>query len=79
MTAEEIMNGLKEVLTLVRPSIDVTSVSPASRLIEDLGLDSLSMLLMSLGIENKFSIRFEGSPQLRTVQDVIDYVINASK
>ena len=71
---EEIMSGLKQVLSLVKPSIDVDAVRGESLLREDLGLDSLTMLLMSLGIENQFGIRFEGSPSLHTVQDVVDYV-----
>ena len=71
---EEIMSGLKQVLSLVKPSIDVDAVRGESLLREDLGLDSLTMLLMSLGIENQFGIRFEDSPSLQTVQDVVDYV-----
>lgn len=76
---EEIINKLKEVLQMVRPSVNTDSVTPDSLLLEDLGLDSLTMLLMSLGIENKFGIRFEGSPKLVKVQDVIDYVISKKK
>lgn len=71
---EEIMAGLKEVLKLVRPSLDTESVTADSLLLEDLGLDSLTMLLMSLGIENQFGIKFDGSPKLAKVQDVIDYI-----
>lgn len=74
----EIMDGLKEVLKMIRPNINLDSVTPESRLLEDLGLDSLTMLLMSLGIENKFNMRFDSNVQLKTVQDVVDCIIRAN-
>ena len=71
---DEILTGLKEVLKMVKPAMDTDCITPDTLLLEDLGLDSLTMLLMSLGIETKFQIRFDGSPTLVKVQDVIDYV-----
>ena len=70
----EILEGLKEVLKMIRPTADLDGVTPDSRLLEDLGLDSLTMLLLSLGIENKFNMRFDGNANLTTVADVIDNV-----
>lgn len=75
MTSEEIMDGLKEVIVTIRPNVDTTSITAESLLLEDIGLDSLTMLLMSLAIENKFGIRFDGPVQLKKVQDVIDCVL----
>ena len=77
MSQEIIMEGLKEVLKMIKPSADTDSVTPDSLLLEDIGLDSLSMLLMSLGVENKFNMRFDTNVQLRTVGDVIDCIIKA--
>ena len=57
MTREEIMSGLKEVMALVKPKLDLSTISEESDLITDLGVDSLSMLMLSLGIENKFGIQ----------------------
>ena len=73
----EIMEGLKEVLKMIRPTADLDGVTPDSRLLEDLGMDSLTMLLMSLGIENKFNMKFDDKVQLNTVRDVIDCVIKS--
>ena len=73
----EIMEGLKEVLKMVRPQIDTETVTMESRLLEDIGLDSLTMLLMSLGIESRFNMRFANDVQLRTVQDVVDQIIKS--
>ncbi len=75
MTREEIFNGLKEVLAVVKPNIDQTSITEQSNLWTDLGIDSLSILLISLAIENKFNFKFEGVPPFQTVAEVVDYVI----
>lgn len=69
------MDGLKEVILTIRPNVDTTAITAESLLLEDIGLDSLTMLLMSLAIENKFGIRFDGPVQLKKVQDVIDCVL----
>lgn len=73
----EFLEGLKDVLKMVRPNTDPNTVKMDSRLLEDLGLDSLSMLLVSLGIEKKYEMRFDKSVQLKTVQDVVDAVMKA--
>lgn len=78
MTKEEVFDGLKEILSNVRPKTDLSSVSYESRLINDLGIDSLSMLLISLAAENKFHMQFaSGTPPFETVGDVCDYILNA--
>ena len=58
MTRQEILDSLKEVLTLIRPSLDLSKVNEDSQLTSDLGLDSLTTLLLSLAIENKFNFKF---------------------
>ena len=50
MTKEEILAGLKEVITVVKPKLDIDTVSMDSQLTTDLGIDSLSMMLVSLAI-----------------------------
>jgi len=76
MTKEKVFEDLKEIITAVRPSVDVSTVSLESTLLGDLGIDSLSMLLLSLATENKFNIRFEGNNEpFNTVGDVCDYVV----
>lgn len=77
MTQEEVFAGLKEVLAVVKPSADLNAVTPGSLLLEEVGLDSLTMLLMSLGVENKFNIRLDDGVMPKTVQDVIDRVFAA--
>ena len=79
MDRQEIFEGLKESLHLVKPSLDLSKVSEATQLVSDIGLDSLTIMLLSLAIENKFNVKFEGALTFNTVGDVIDYVIGAMK
>ena len=74
MTRNEIMTGLKELMALVKPKIDLSGIGEDSNLITDLGLDSLSMLLLSLGIENKFNIQLPNQRPFLTVSEVIDCI-----
>ena len=77
MERQEILVGLKEILQLIKPSLDLSTVNENSQLISDIGLDSLTILLLSLAIENKFNIKFEGAVKFNTVGEVIDYIIKA--
>ena len=74
MTRTDIFNSLKDILWQIRPSIDLTQVEEDSQLVRDLGLDSLTVMLLSLAIENKYGFRFEGAPQFSTVAEVIDHI-----
>ena len=76
MTNEEILSGLVEVISTVKPKLDSAKISAESRLIEDLGIDSLSMMLMSLAIEQKFGFQFKTIEPFKTVGEVIDYIKN---
>ncbi len=77
MERQEILVGLKEILQLIKPSLDLSAVNENSQLISDIGLDSLTILLLSLAIENKFNIKFEDAVKFNTVGEVIDYIIKA--
>ena len=74
MERETIFKELKEILILIKPSMDLSSVTEDSQLVRDVGLDSLTILLLSLAVENKFGFKFEGTPKFETVVEVIDYV-----
>ena len=74
MEREHIFNELKVILKLIKPSADFSTINDDSQLVRDVGLDSLTILLLSLAIENKFGFKFEGNPKFTTVGEVIDYV-----
>ena len=74
MQKETIFVGLKEILTQIKPSSDFSGINEDSQLVRDVGLDSLTILLLSLAIENKFNFKFEGNPKFTTVGEVMSYI-----
>lgn len=45
-----------------------------STLVFDLGIDSLSILLLSIAIETKYGFKFDQVPPFNTVGDVVEYI-----
>lgn len=78
MTQEQVLDGLKEVLTVLRPNTDLSNVDNSTELVRELGIDSLTMMLLSLAVEEKFKMRFpDGGPMPVTVGDVCQNVLRA--
>lgn len=75
MTESDIFEGLKEILAVMKPHLDTSTATLESNLVRDLGIDSLSMLLMSLALEKKFNVNFDttGAP-FTTVGEVVNYI-----
>ena len=74
MQRETVFEELKEIIKQIKPSLDFSNVNEDSQLVRDLGLDSLTILLLSLAIETKFGFKFEGNPKFSTVGEVLDYI-----
>ena len=74
MTQEYILNELKTIFKQINPNLDVDTVTLDTRLVEDLGLDSITILLLSFAIEKKFEIKFGGTPKFGTVGEVAEYI-----
>ncbi|KAB2858289.1 MAG: acyl carrier protein [Bauldia sp.] len=72
MTRGEILAGVAEVarLHLGRSA----PLDPGSRLVEDLGLDSLGLLTLAAEVENRFRVAPEPEDEARiaTVGDLVD-------
>ena len=78
MTREEVFEGLKEIIGVIRPNTDLSNVSFQTELVRELGIDSLTMLLLSLAAEEKFQIHFpDGTVAPATVGEVCDAVLKA--
>ena len=75
MTHDEVFSKLGEILKNLCPDLDISNAKEDTSLAE-LGMDSLTMLLMALQAEKVFCIRFEnaGASTFRTVGDVCDYI-----
>jgi acyl carrier protein len=68
------LEKLKEVLGKVLPDVDIEAVTEETRLIDDLGFDSLAMMMMSMEIEDAFSFKFTELVKFETVGDVCVYL-----
>ena len=78
MTKQEIFDGLKEIISVMRPGTDLSTVDYDTELVRELGIDSLFMILLSLAVEQKFNMRFpDGQAAPTTVGEVCDSVLKA--
>ncbi|MBO4755473.1 MAG: hypothetical protein J5519_01805 [Bacteroidales bacterium] len=78
MTREEVFEGLKEILAIIRPNTDISKANFDTELVRELGIDSLTMLLLSLAAEEKFKMKFpDGEAAPTTVGEVCDSVLKA--
>ena len=74
MTQENILDELKAIFKQISPKMDTDAITPDTRLVEDLGLDSLSILLMSFAIEKRFEFKFDVAQRFVYVGEVIGYI-----
>ncbi len=78
MTRQEIKCKLAEIMKLAMPNPDINgeTVNEAADLAADLGLNSVGVLYVVIGIEEMFGIRFDdvGFGDFTTLGDVIDYI-----
>ena len=68
------LDQLKEILGKVLPDVDMSKVTEDTRLVDDLGFDSLAMMMMSMEIEDSFGFRFTEFVPFETVGDVCGYL-----
>lgn len=74
-----IFDKLKDMLLTIKPKMDQSSITEDAHLINDLGMDSLSMLLIMLAIENEFGISISGNTKFNTVRQVIEFIRKESQ
>ena len=70
------LEQLKDILAKVNKKIDMTTVTTETRLVEDLALDSLSIMLFAMEIEMAFGFRFTEPVKFETVGDVCSFLEN---
>ncbi len=69
-----IYDKLLEIFGNVIPEVDSSEIGMDSSLTEDLGLNSLTMMLLAVSIEDEYDIKFEDADGLKTVKDVCAYI-----
>jgi len=74
-TEQEILAGLGEIIDEVA-GVPADQVTPDKTFVDDLDIDSLSMVEIAVAAQDKFGVQIPDDHlrNLKTVQDVIDYV-----
>ena len=75
MTEQEILAGLGEIIDEIA-GIPADQVTPEKSFVNDLDIDSLSMVEIAVAAQDKFGVEIPDDElkNLKTVQDVINYV-----
>jgi acyl carrier protein len=75
VTDQEILAGLAEIVDEIA-GVPADEVTPEKSFVEDLDIDSLSMVEIAVAAQDKFGVEIpdEQLKDLKTVQDVVIYV-----
>ena len=75
VSQEEIIAGIAEIIEEVT-GIEPSEITPEKSFVDDLDIDSLSMVEIAVAAQDKFGVEIPDDQlkDLKTVQDVIDYV-----
>ena len=65
---------LVEILKQVVPNADVSAVNENTHLTSELGLNSLTIMLLAMSIEDSFGLEFDETAEFETVSDVLSYI-----
>ena len=78
MTQQDILNGLAQIVNEIA-GVPVGDVSPEKSFIDDLDVDSLSMVEIATAAEDHFGVRIpdDDLKDLRTVGDAVSYIEKA--
>ena len=78
MTDQEILTGLGEIIDEVA-GVPAEEVTPEKSFVDDLDIDSLSMVEIAVAAQDKFGVEIPDDQlkDLTTVQDVIGFVRKA--
>ena len=68
------LEKIKEILHRLLPDADIDAITPETKLVDDLGFDSLTMMAMSMELEESLGFRFEEQVVFVSVGDVIKYL-----
>ena len=75
MTQQEILAGLAEIVNEIA-GIPTEEVELDKSFVDDLDMDSLTMVEVATSAEDKFGVRIEDEKlkDLKTVRDVVDFI-----
>ena len=75
MTDQEILTGLGEIVEEIA-GVPADEVTPSKSFVDDLDIDSLSMVEIAVAAQDKFGVEIPDDQlkDLTTVQDVVNFV-----
>jgi acyl carrier protein len=76
MTEQEILTGLGEIVEEIA-GVPADEVTPVKSFVDDLDIDSLSMVEIAVAAQDKFGVEIPDDQlkDLTTVQDVVNFVM----
>jgi acyl carrier protein len=79
VTDQEILAGLAEIIEEIAGTT-ADEVTPSANFVDDLDIDSLSMVEIAVAAQDKFGVEIpdEQLKDLKTVQDVVNFVAKSS-
>jgi acyl carrier protein len=79
MTEQEIVAGLGEIIEEIA-GVPADEVAPSKSFVDDLDIDSLSMVEIAVAAQDKFGVEIPDDQlkDLTTVQDVVNYIAKNS-
>lgn len=77
---KEILDGLAEIIDEIA-GVPAAEVTPEKSFVDDLDIDSLSMVEIAVQAEDKFGVKIPDDElaNLKTVGDAVDYVATNAK
>ena len=67
---------LKKIFVKIMPQTDVSNITLETSIKNDLGVDSLHMVMIAIALEDEFKIQLNLSERFMTVGDVIAFIDN---
>jgi acyl carrier protein len=79
VTDQEILSGLAEIIEEIA-DVPADEVTPDKTFVDDLDIDSLSMVEIAVAAQDKFGVEIPDDQlkDLKTVQDVVNFVSKAA-
>ena len=76
MKAVSTFERLKKIFVKIMPQTDVSNITLETSIKNDLGVDSLHMVMIAIALEDEFKIQLNLSERFMTVGDVIAFIDN---
>ena len=77
MSEKEIFEKLTNIFNIViNRSVDVSKINMDSKIIEDLGVNSIGLIYLAVAVEEEFDVDMSNASleSFKTIQDVINYI-----